>query len=118
MALNAQWGEITFAVGDTVRVVQKIKEGEKDRLQAFEGMVIGIKGRGKEKTFVVRRIGSQRIGIERIFPVSSPSFSAIEVVRTGGEGVRSAKLYFTRNKAKRDIEKVYSRANKRARAKA
>ena len=117
MALKTQIGEITFAVGDTVRVIQKIKEeGDKERLQAFEGMVIGIKGRGREKTFTVRRIGAQRIGIERIFPVSSPSIAAVEVVRTGGEGVRQAKLYFTREKAKREIEQIYSRANRRARA--
>ena len=117
MALNAKIGENTFSVGDTVRVIQRIKEeGDKERLQAFEGMVLGIKGRGNEKTFTVRRIGAQRIGIERIFPVSSPSIAAVEVVRTGGTGIRRAKLYFTRTKPKKEIEQIYSRTNKRTRA--
>ena len=84
---------------------------------AFEGMVLGIKGRGNEKTFVVRRIGAQRIGIERIFPVSSPSIAAVEVVRSGLEGSRHAKLYFTRTKSKKDVESIYSRTNKRTRVK-
>ncbi|MBX4206017.1 50S ribosomal protein L19 [Candidatus Microgenomates bacterium] len=116
MALKATIKETTFGVGDTVRVIQRIKEdADKERLQAFEGMVIGIKGRGNEKTFTVRRIGAQRVGIERIFPVSSPAISAIEMVRDGTSGIRHAKLYYTRTKPKKEIETIYSRANKKAR---
>jgi large subunit ribosomal protein L19 len=119
MALKATINDVEFGVGDVVRVTQKIQEDEnKTRLQAFEGMVLGIKGRGTEKTFTVRRIGAQRVGIERIFPVSSPVISTIEVIRRGLEGTRSAKLFFTRKKAKRDIEAIYSRANKRTHTKA
>ncbi|MEK7526522.1 MAG: 50S ribosomal protein L19 [Patescibacteria group bacterium] len=115
MALSAVIKETTFGVGDSIRVIQRVKEeGDKTRLQAFEGMVIGIKGRGREKTFTVRRIGAQRIGIERIFPVSSPVIDSIEVVRSGLKGSRHAKLYFTRTKPKKEIEAIYSRANKRS----
>ena len=76
-------------------------------------MVIGIKGKGIQSTFMVRRIGAQRVGIERIFPVSSPVIDSIEVVRRGLKGSRHAKLYFTRTKPKKEIEAIYSRTNKR-----
>lgn len=114
MALKAKHKEIEFGIGDQVKVFQKIKEGEKERLQAFEGTVLGIKGRGANKSFTVRRIGVQQIGIERIFPLSSPSIEKIEVVREGMKGTRRAKLYYIRNKPKKEIEKIYSRAVKRS----
>lgn len=110
MALKVFHKETEFGVGDAVRVWQKIQEGDKFRLQAFEGMVLGIKGRDIGATFTVRRIGTQRIGIERIFPVNAPTIEKIEVVRKGTEGVRQAKLYYTRTKSKRQIEDIYSRA--------
>lgn len=114
MALTAKIGENTFGIGDAIKVVQRVKEeGDKVRLQVFEGMVIGIKGRGIQKTFTLRRIGAQRIGIERIFPVSSPIIDSIEVVRRGLEGSRKAKLYYTRNQPKKEIEEIYSRTKKR-----
>lgn len=110
MALTGSYKDIKFGVGDKVRVIQKIKEGEKYRNQAFEGMVIGIKGRNSEKTFVVRRIGVQQVGIERIFPLSSPSIERVEVIREGTKGVRHAKLFYTRSESKREVERIYSRA--------
>lgn len=112
MALKAKHNNIEFGVGDTIRVIQSLKEGGKTRSKAFEGMVIGIKGREENKTFTVRRIGVAKIGIERIFPLFSPSIEKIEVVRTGVRGVRRAKLYYTRDKPRREIEKIYSRATK------
>jgi large subunit ribosomal protein L19 len=112
MALKAKHNNIEFGVGDTIRVIQSLKEGGKTRSKAFEGMVIGIKGREENKTFMVRRIGVAKIGIERIFPLFSPSIEKIEVVRTGVRGVRRAKLYYTRTKPRREIEKIYSRAAK------
>lgn len=117
MALKAKHKEIVFGVGDTVRVIQKIEEEGKERKQAFEGMVIGIKGRGENKSFTVRRIGSQQVGIERIFPLETPSVESIEVVRRGTRGVKRAKLYFTRGKSKREVEKIYSKNTKREAAK-
>jgi len=118
MALTAKHKEVEFGVGDRIKVVSKIKEGEKTRQQAFEGLVIGIKGRGENKSFTVRRIGVQQIGIERIFPLSSPSIEEVEVVKKGLRGVRRAKLYYTREKARREIEEIYSRATKKEESKA
>lgn len=110
MALIAIHKENKFGVGDVVRVHQKIEESGKTRTAVFEGMVIKIKGEQDEKTFTVRRIGAQKIGIEQIFPLMSPTIEKIEVKRSGVEGVRQAKLYFTRDKSKREIEAIYSRA--------
>ncbi|KKQ75932.1 MAG: 50S ribosomal protein L19 [Candidatus Woesebacteria bacterium GW2011_GWB1_38_5b] len=113
MAIITTHNNIVFGVGDTVRVHQKIQEGEKSRVAVFEGMVIGIKGEAENKSFTVRRVGAQKIGIEQIFPLSSPRLEKIEVKRSGVRGVRQAKLYFIRDKSKREIEKIYSRAAKR-----
>lgn len=82
-----------FRVGDTVRVDVKIIEGKRERIQAFEGVVIGRKGAGISETFTVRKISSG-VGVERIFPVHSPKLAAITVVRKGK--VRQAKLGFLR----------------------
>ncbi len=93
-----------FKVGDTVRVYYKIVEGEKERIQPFEGVVIRIKGSGPNKTFTVRK-ESYGVGIERIFPYYSPNIERIEVVKYGK--VRRAKLYFLRKyKGKEAIGKI------------
>lgn len=113
MALTAKHKEIEFGIGDRIRVIQKVKEGGKDRLQAFEGIVIRIKGREINKSFTVRRIGIQQVGIERIFPLASPMIEEIEIVKKGTRGVRRAKLYYIRGKSRREIEKIYSRSKKR-----
>ncbi len=85
-----------FRPGDTVRVAVEIKEGDKKRIQNYEGVVIAIKGQGAGKTFRVRKIGANNIGVERIFPLYSESIAGIEVVRKGK--VRRAKLYYLREK--------------------
>jgi large subunit ribosomal protein L19 len=82
-----------FGPGDTVRVHVKVREGEKERIQVFEGVVIGRRGGGLRETFTVRKI-SYSIGVERVFPVHSPSVDHIDVVRHGK--VRRAKLYYLR----------------------
>jgi len=84
-----------FKPGDTVRVHVKIKEGDKTRIQPFEGVVVGRRGRNIEETFTVRKV-SFGIGVERIFPVHSPLIESIEVLRSGK--VRRAKLYYLREK--------------------
>ncbi len=94
-----------FAPGDTVKVHVKVREGEKERIQVFQGLVIARKGGGVRETFVVRKI-SQGIGVERTFPVHSPVLEKIEVERHGV--VRRAKLYYLRErkgKAARIAEK-------------
>lgn len=83
-----------FRPGDTVRVSVRVREGEKERLQAFEGVVIRRKGGGINETFTVRKV-SNGVGVERIFPLHSPVVSEIQVVREGR--VRRAKLYYLRN---------------------
>lgn len=83
-----------FRAGDTVRVSVRVKEGEKERLQAFEGVVIARRGSGVSATFTVRKI-SNGVGVERIFPVHSPMLGDVTVVRRGL--VRRAKLYYLRN---------------------
>ncbi len=84
-----------FRAGDTVRVAVRIKEGNKERVQNFEGVCISIRGEGTGKTFNVRKIGANNIGVERIFPLYSDSIEGIEVVRRGK--VRRAKLFYLRN---------------------
>jgi large subunit ribosomal protein L19 len=80
--------------GDTVRVHVKVREGEKERIQVFEGMVIGMHRGGTKASFTVRKVSFGQ-GVERIFPLHSPTIDRIEVVR--GAQVRRAKLYFLRD---------------------
>ena len=83
------------AVGDTDRVHLKVKEGNRERIQVFEGTVIAKKHGGIEETFTVRRV-SYGVGVEKVFPVHAPSIEKIELVRHGK--VRRAKLYYLRNR--------------------
>ena len=83
-----------FNVGDTVRVGVKIKEGDKERIQGYEGVVIARKNGGVRESFTVRKI-SNGVGVERTFPLHSPLVASIEVVRKGKP--RRAKLYYVRN---------------------
>src|SRR5437016_7880491 len=83
-----------FRAGDTLRVNVRVKEGEKERIQAFEGVCIARRGSGVSETFTVRKI-SNGVGVERIFPVHSPMLAEINVVRRGR--VRRAKLYYLRH---------------------
>ena len=88
--------EITdFNVGDTVKVFVKVVEGDKERIQPFQGVVIARKGSGARETFMVRKI-SFGVGVEKIFPVYSPSINKIEVIKQGS--VKRAKLYYIREK--------------------
>ncbi|MEX2465967.1 MAG: 50S ribosomal protein L19 [Gemmatimonadota bacterium] len=84
-----------FAPGDTVRVLYLVREGAKERIQAFEGICIGRRGGGVDETFTVRKVSSG-IGVERIFPLHAPTVSGVEVVRRGR--VRRAKLYYLRGR--------------------
>ena len=95
-----------FSIGDTVRVDVKIREGERERIQVFEGTVIAINGSGVTETFTVRRV-SYGVGVERVFPVNSPNVADVKIVRYGK--VRRAKLYYLRDrvgKASKVKEKI------------
>lgn len=85
-----------FKVGDTAKVGVKVKEGEKERIQFFEGVVIAKRGRGQNKTFAVRRIGSGGVGIERIWLLGSPVIYSLKVTKKGK--FTKAKLYYLRKR--------------------
>jgi large subunit ribosomal protein L19 len=95
---NMKNGLPEFRAGDTVAVYYRIKEGERERIQVFEGVVIAKKGGGVRETFTVRKI-SYGVGIERIFPLHSPLVQTIEVKRRGK--VRRAKLYYLRGRSRK-----------------
>lgn len=127
MALQTIHKETTFGVGDVVRVHMLLTDksgedlpaqtGKGSRTQVFEGTVIGIRGKEMGKSFIVRRIGEAGIGIEQIFPLASPLLEKVQVVREGKKGVARSKLYYTRGKSKREIEKIYTRTRRREEAK-
>lgn len=105
-----------FNVGDAIIVGLRIKEGDKERIQNFEGDVIAVKRRGIATTFTVRRIAADGVSVERIFPLYSPVLESIKFVRRGK--VRRAKLYYMRTrigKAARVQEKVMTREQKERR---
>ena len=85
----------TIRVGDVVKVHVKIREGERERIQVFEGTIIARKGAGVSETFTVRRV-SYGVGVERVFPVNSPNVAKVETIRRGK--VRRSKLYYLRDR--------------------
>ena len=96
---NSQMKDVPeFSPGDTISVQVRVKEGSRERLQAFEGVVIGIKSRGLNSAFVVRKI-SHGVGVDRTFQTHSPLIAGIEVKRRGD--VRQAKLYYLRERSGR-----------------
>lgn len=103
-----------FRAGDTVKVHVKVAEGDKERIQIFQGVVIGRRGSGTRETFTVRKI-SGGMGVERVFPLHTPTIEKIEVIRRGR--VRRAKLYYLRNlrgKAARIEERRDDRVRKKS----
>ncbi|ELD3946356.1 50S ribosomal protein L19 [Campylobacter coli] len=85
-----------FRAGDTLRLAIRIKEGDKTRIQNFEGICIARRGNGVDETFIVRKMGANNVGIERIFPIYSESLESITVVRKGR--VRRARLFYLRDR--------------------
>ncbi|MFH1050232.1 MAG: 50S ribosomal protein L19 [bacterium] len=94
-----------FRPGDTVNVAVRVVEGEKERIQNFKGVVIGMKGAGLNQSFLVRKI-SNGVGVERIFPLYSPMLQSIKVLNKGN--VRRAKLYYLRGMSEKKIRQKLS----------
>lgn len=111
MAITAKHRETVFFVGDTVAVRQKIIESGKERTQNFEGVVISIRGRGENKTFTVRRIAADRVGVERVWPLGSPWVLDIKVLKSGKS--RRAKLFYLRERVGSRALKVKTRPAKK-----
>lgn len=106
-----------FKVGDTIAISQRIKEGDKERIQIFEGDVIAVSNNKISSTFTVRKIGANSVAVERIFPYYSPIIEDIKMVKSGR--VRRAKLFYLRDKVGKDAkiqEKVLTREQKEQKA--
>lgn len=116
MANMIKLNDFNFAVGDTIAVHHKIKEGGKEKTQIFLGMVIAIKGsEPANKSFTVRKIGAGNIAVERIWPVLCPSISKIVVKKKGQ--VRRAKLYYLRSREGKNALKIKEEAHVKPEAK-
>jgi len=104
MANTVTIRDVKIGSGDIVRVHQKVLEGDKERVQIFEGMVIGIRGRDPDKSFTVRKIAAGGIGVERIFQVNSPWVIKVDVKKPGQ--VRRAKLNYVREKSAKQVAQI------------
>lgn len=93
-----------FKAGDTIKIYYKIIEGDKHRIQPFEGIVLSRRGEGQSKSFMVRKISVDGVAVERIFPLFSPNIDKIEVIKQGK--TRRAKLFYLRGKVGREATKV------------
>jgi len=107
MAIKTTIKATTFSVGDTISVHHHFMVDGKKQSQVFTGLVIAIKGRGDQKTFMVRKISSDSIGVEKIWPASSPNITKITIKKKGNP--RRAKLYYLRNKSGKEALKIKSR---------
>jgi len=96
MALTIEVKGTKLSIGDSIRVAQKIKEGDKERVQNFDGTLIAIGGNAGERTITVRRIATGGVGVEKIFPIDLPSL--VQVTITGSFNVRRSKLYYLRQR--------------------
>ena len=104
MAIFATINKQQFSIGDTVRVYQKFKVSKKLQSQFFQGVVIAIKGREAGKSFTVRKIGADGIGVEKIWPVMSPIITDVKVIKKGTS--RRAKLYYLRQRIGKSSLKI------------
>jgi len=103
MAIQFKYQDQVFSVGDTVKVNYKIKEKDKERIQAFDGIILAIKGLGENKNFVVQKAASGDVKVERIFPISSPWIDSIKKLRSPKTKIRRSKLYYLRDSKARKI---------------
>ena len=103
--ISGKYNDTDIHIGDIIRVHSKVIEGDKTRIQIFEGILISLRGRGENKTFTVRKIGAGAIGVERTWPLDSKSLVKIEVKKKA-KNVRRAKLYYLRNRIGREAIRV------------
>lgn len=103
MSLKFIHKDIQFNIGDTVKVNYKIKEKDKERIQAFDGIIMAIKGRGDNLTFLVSKKAADGVTVERIFPVNSPWLDSIKKIHAPKRKVRRSKLYFLREERTRSL---------------
>lgn len=107
MANQLIFKDKSFSVGDTLMVYQKVKEGDKERTQLFEGILIRVKGEGDNRSFTVRKIAAGGIGVEKIWPVASPTVLNIESKKSSP--ARRAKLYYLRGRIGKEALKIKER---------
>lgn len=107
MAQHIVYQDQNLSVGDTIKVHQEIVEGEKKRIQIFEGIIIAIKNAGSGKSMTVRKVATNGIGVEKIFPVLLPSIKKIELKRQGQ--VRRSKLYYLRGRIGKAATRIKER---------
>lgn len=103
--ISDKFGETDLHIGDTLRVHSNVVEGDKTRVQVFEGILIRLRGRGENKTFTVRRVGAGGIGVERTWPLDARSLVKIDVKKKT-TGVRRSKLYYLRDLAGKEAVRV------------
>lgn len=103
MAIQFKYQDQVFSVGDTVKVNYKIKEKDKERIQAFDGIILAIQGLGENKNFIVQKAASGDVKVERIFPINSPWIDSIKKLRSPKTKIRRAKLYYLRDSKARKI---------------
>ncbi len=103
MAIQFKYQDQVFSVGDTVKVNYKIKEKDKERIQAFDGIILAIQGLEDNKNFIVQKAASGDVKVERIFPINSPWIDSIKKLRSPKTKIRRAKLYYLRDSKARKI---------------
>ena len=103
MSLKITYKEQDFFVGDSVKVNYKIKEKDKERIQAFDGIILAVKGTGENKNFIVQKLASDAVKVERTFPVNSPWIDSIKKLRSPKTKIRRAKLYYLRSNTARTV---------------
>jgi large subunit ribosomal protein L19 len=104
MSLKFTFQEIDYTVGDTLKVNYKIKEKDKERIQAFDGILLSITGRGDNKSITIQKVASDGVKVERIFPINSPWIESIKKMRSPKTKIRRSKLYYLRkDKARKKI---------------
>ena len=96
MSLKFTFKDTEFTVGDTLKINYKIKEKDKERIQAFDGILLAIQGHGADRSIVVQKSAADGIKVERIFPIDSPWIDSIKKMRSPKAGIRRSKLYFLR----------------------